>query len=215
MQSKTILFDLDGTITDSSIGIINSVKYALGKLGEIIPADNDLYKFIGPPLHKSFEIFCGYNEEKASYAVEVFREYFRSKGIFENRLFDGILDVLETLSKENNLFIASSKPQVFVDQILEYFKIDHLFFKTYGSSLDGSFTDKSEIIEKIIKEHDLNRSLTIMIGDRYHDETGAIENEIQFIRAGYGYGKPEEFKLTEGYVAEKPQEILEIIKNMM
>jgi len=138
-----ILFDLDGTLTDSSQGIINSVKYALKKYDITIDDTAMIRKFLGPPLHESFKEFCGFNDDKAMEAVSFYREYFSSKGILENQVYDGITNLLEHLvDNGKRLIVATSKPQKYTDMIMEYFELAEYFVFIAGSNMDGSRSKK-------------------------------------------------------------------------
>jgi len=193
-QYSHILFDLDGTLTDPQEGIINSIQHALKHYG-IKKENHELLHFIGPPLHKSFqEIFE--TEEKAFEAVAVYREYFSTKGKFENLLYKGIPELLEQLNQNNKtLFVATSKPTIFAEQILDYFKI-HQHFKTIiGSNLDGTRTEKKDIIQEIVNQlPNVNLDKLVMIGDRKYDILGARHHGIDTISVMYGYGTLEELQ---------------------
>ena len=196
MKNKynVFLFDLDGTITDSAPGIMNSIRYALDKMGEPIPGEAVLRKFIGPPLWQSFEEFCGLSKERAEYAVECYREYYKDKGIFENSLYSGVEEFIKELKKSGKeVYLATSKPTVFANRILEYFDVLKYFDGVVGSNLDGSMTDKAEIIGEVLKmtpEKDLGR--IIMYGDRNYDVIGAHKNGIACVGVLFGFGSREE-----------------------
>lgn len=195
MKYKNILFDLDGTLTDPKVGITKSVQYALKKFN--IKADNldELISFIGPPLADSFMEFYGFSEEQAKKAIDYYREYFREQGIFENQIFDGIKELLGNLnSQERTLILATSKPTIFAKKILEHFGIYKYFDFICGSNLDGTRSDKTEIIGYILQEMNLNKEETVMIGDRKFDIIGASNNQIASIAVGYGYGSEEELR---------------------
>lgn len=187
-----ILFDLDGTLTDPKEGIINSVQYALKRFG-IERKDEELLHFIGPPLHKSFEEILG-TEEKGFEAVAVYREYYSVKGIFENKLYPDIRELLQKLKKsEKKLYIATSKPTVFAEQIAHHFQIHQYFERVAGSNLDGSKTDKSEVIQDILSElNNFSKNELIMIGDRKYDIIGAKYHGMDSIAVAYGYGSNNE-----------------------
>ena len=124
----TVLFDLDGTLTDPGIGITNSVIYALAKLGIAVEDRALLYKFIGPPLYQSFMEFYGFDREQAEEAVTNYREYYKEKGIFENKVYEEIPELLESLKAEGKvLLIATSKPEPFAKQIAEHFGMAKYF----------------------------------------------------------------------------------------
>ena len=198
MKNKynVFLFDLDGTITDSAPGIMNSIRYALDKMGEPIPEEAVLRKFIGPPLWQSFEDFCGLSKERAKYAVECYREYYKDKGIFENSLYPGVEEFFrEIKGSGKEVYLATSKPTVFANRILEYFDILKYFDGVVGSNLDGSMTDKAEIIGEVLKmtpEKDLG--LIIMYGDRNYDVIGAHKNGIACVGVLFGFGSRKELE---------------------
>ncbi len=194
MSYSYILFDLDGTLTDPAEGITNSVIYALEKFGITPPQRSELYKFIGPPLIESFMKYYGFDKEKAPLAVEYYREHFKDIGIFENELIDGAAELLTELKeKGKRIILATSKPLVFASRILEHFKLAEYFDGVFGSNLDGSLTDKAEVIKKALFDSDItNLKATVMVGDRFHDIVGAAKNGIDSIGLLCGYGSKEE-----------------------
>ncbi len=195
-----LLFDLDGTLTDSAPGITNSVRHAISSLG-LTPLDDDtLRRFVGPPLHESFIRFCRLDAVEATEAVRCYREYYAETGIFENSLYEGIIPLLEQLKRNHRrLFVATSKPAVYARQICHHFGIDDYFEAVEGSELDGRLTDKGELIRHLLDIHQISTAGTLMIGDREHDVIGAQKNGIPALGAGYGYGTFRE--LTEAGVA--------------
>lgn len=197
MEHSYLLFDLDGTLTDPAEGITNSVCYALKKMGIESEPEREL-RFIGPPLHRSFQMFYGMSEEDSFRAVEYYREYYRPTGIFENRLYDGIPEALDKLRRKGyELAVASSKPEVFVKQILDHFSIADCFVEVVGSELDGSRTEKAEVISEALARLDAVADDCCMIGDRLHDIEGA--HKVGMLAAGvtWGYGSEEELKAAK------------------
>ncbi|MNB86038.1 5'-nucleotidase [compost metagenome] len=195
MKYNHVLFDLDGTLTDPKIGITKSVQYALSKSNIIVENLDELEPFIGPPLATSFREFYGFTEEEAWEAVRNYREYFADTGIFENELYDGIPELLAHLAENGaELIVATSKPQVFAERILKYFGIDSFFSAVVGSGLDGTMSDKSEIIRFILDQYRPVQAETVMIGDRKHDIIGAHNNGIASIGVLYGYGSVDEME---------------------
>jgi phosphoglycolate phosphatase len=193
MRYSNILFDLDGTLTDPKLGITKSVRYALDKFGIHVEDLSSLIPFIGPPLRSSFMEYYGFPEEKADTAVAYYREYFGSTGIFENGLYEGIDPLLKRLNGRGMaVFVATSKPTVYAVRICEHFGIARYFRAVNGSNLDGTLTDKSELIGRLMDDFGLRRAETVMVGDRMHDIIGAVNNEISSIGVGYGYGSREE-----------------------
>ncbi len=198
MRYNQILFDLDGTITNPESGITNSVKYALLKFDIQETDAAKLVQFIGPPLQNSFMEFYGFSKSDSALAVDYYREYYNDKGIYENELYPGINDLLSLLKDKNcTIVLATSKPQVFSERILDHFKIGNYFDYVLGSNLDGSMTDKTEIIKNILEKKMKLPEETIMIGDRKHDIIGAKNNRIDSIGVGYGFGTGEELKDIE------------------
>jgi phosphoglycolate phosphatase len=197
MNSKfdNILFDLDGTLTDPAEGIINSVIYALDKMGFDSTERLELLHFIGPPLTNSFMKHCHVDKDTAELMISYYREYFSISGKFENKIYDGVIDLLSGLNENGfNLFVATSKPTVFAREILLHFNLDSYFLDIVGSNLDHTRTLKAEVISYIVEEHNLNPAKCIMIGDRKHDLIGAEECGINSIAVRYGYGTTEEFE---------------------
>ncbi len=193
---STILFDLDGTLSDSSQGIINSIIYALEKY-DVNDYDMPLLrKFLGPPLHESFEKFMGFDKEKSLQAVKLYREYFSSKGLFENEIYGGVSDLLQNL-KENGktLIVATSKPQLFTDRIMEHFNLAKYFDFIAGSNMDTTRSKKAEVIEYALSECNIkDKSKVVMIGDRAEDMIGTQTVGVDSIGVEYGYGTFDELK---------------------
>lgn len=193
-EYKIILFDLDGTLSDPKIGITKSVQFALEKMGILEPDLNKLDCFIGPPLQESFAMYYGFNTEEVQQAIDFYRERFKKEGMFENELYADILSLLDALKKQGYiLVVATSKPTVFSEKILEYFNIDCYFDLVVGSNLDGTRSSKTEIIQYIFdKYNEYKQSDFVMIGDRKHDIIGANNIGIDSIAVTYGYGSLEE-----------------------
>lgn len=197
MKNKTyILFDLDGTLTDPAIGITKSVDHALGFFGIRTEDLRELCKFIGPPLKDSFMKYYRFDEAKAAMAVEKYREYFRVTGIYENELIEGIDDLLRRLSENGKqLILATSKPKVFADIILEHFGLMKYFSIVCGSELDGTRVSKDEVIAYALEKAGItDLSSAVMAGDREHDVIGARKAGIDCIGVLFGYGSREELQ---------------------
>jgi phosphoglycolate phosphatase len=195
MKYGRILFDLDGTLTDPYPGIKNSIKYSLEKFGISEENDDKLKLFVGPPLEKSFMEFYCFDKERAQEAVKYYREYFSEKGIYENTMYDGIENILYELNRNNaECILATSKPLVFARKILKHFRINSYFKYVMGSGLDGTFTEKEDIIRRIIQKRGINKQDAVMVGDRKYDITGANKNGIDGIAVLYGYGSKEELE---------------------
>ncbi|MDO4520004.1 MAG: HAD-IA family hydrolase [Eubacteriales bacterium] len=188
---KNILFDLDGTLTQSAEGICKCVQYALDKLGKSYPENwHELECFVGPPLHEMFMKYADLTFEEAEKAVEYYRERFQDIGIFENRPYDGVEDMLRTLKQHGyQLGVASSKPEVYVNRILEHFNLNSFFDVVVGSELDGRRTDKAEVIEEALHRFGIgeDRTSVILVGDKEHDCYGAKKAGIDCLAVSYGY----------------------------
>ena len=207
------LFDLDGTLIDSGEGITNSVAYSLRKFGIEIKDKTELYRFIGPPLHESYENFYGFSKEKAKTAVEYYREYYREKGIFENQVYEGVEELLKTLYDAGKLLIvATSKPKLFAEQILNYLDLAKYFTYIAGANMDGTMTKKAEVIQYALTTADVSDfSKAVMIGDREHDILGAKAVGVDAIGVLFGYGDYEELKNAGAdYIVKKAEEIAAI-----
>ncbi len=190
-----LMFDLDGTLTDSKPGLVKAVEYAVSRMGlEPLPSPV-VDKFLGPPLFGSFEKHCGMDGETAKKAVSYFREYYAKKGVFENEPYEGIVELLEACTASGKrLFVATSKPTVTALQVCSYFSIDQYFTEILGSEMDGSIIEKSDIIGILLSRYALDRSRTIMIGDRENDITGGRKNGLDTVAVGYGYGAEGELR---------------------
>lgn len=210
---KYILFDLDGTLTNSKEGITKSVKYALNKFNIQINDLDSLEKFIGPPLKDSFMEYYNFDEHKAEEAVKYYREYFSEKGLFENEVYPNIETMLSKLKEAClHLIVATSKPTVFSEKILDYFNLTKFFDAIVGSTLDGSRSKKSDVIKFALEENKINPNEALMIGDREHDIIGAAKNNITSMGVTYGFGSHDELeKAGAAYIVDTVNEIAEKI----
>ncbi len=224
-MQRVVLFDLDGTLTDPGLGITNSVMYSLNKFGIRVEDRSELYKFIGPPLLNSFMEFYSFDEEQAEQAVIYYREYFKEKGMFENKVYDGIPELLEQMKKEKMLLVvATSKPEPFAVQILEHFNLSQYFDVIAGSDFENVRNTKTKVIAYALeqlaklssKDISVLRKCAIMVGDRSHDVVGAKENDIQSIGVLFGYGDREELEgAGADFIVEQPSNIWDSIADMV
>lgn len=184
------LFDLDGTLTDSSEGIINAIIYALRKKGYDVPERTELVPFIGPPLAESFERYLDLPKGEGQKMVEVYREYFSTRGLFENRVYAGVPAMLSALENAGvKICLATSKPEKFARQILEHFDLDGYFDHVVGATLDGTLGRKSDIIRKVLEDMDVTDcTQAVMVGDREYDIKGAHDSHLDSIGVLYGFG---------------------------
>ena len=211
-----ILFDLDGTITESGPGIIHSVSYALKKMGLNAQPDEVLQKFIGPPLVYSFVHFGGVASEKTGEAIAFYREYYTQKGIKENSLYQGVEEAFQKLkAKGKTLAVATSKPELFAREILADFHLTDYFDVICGATMDEKRVSKGEIIAVALKELGIDekkKSQVIMVGDREHDILGAKENGLDSIGVLYGYGSREELEAAGAdRIVAKAEDIIEVV----
>jgi phosphoglycolate phosphatase len=192
---STIFFDLDGTLTDPKEGITRCIQYALKSLGVPVPPTEALLWCIGPPLQASFVQLLDGDEMSAGKAVSLYRERFTETGLYENALYDGIREVLCELQRAgDSLFVATSKPHVYAERIVRHFRLDGFFDTVFGSELDGTRADKSELLAYAIERTKTDVSTALMIGDRKHDMIGARSNGLTGIGVLYGYGSHEELQ---------------------
>ena len=207
----TFFFDLDGTLTDSSLGITNSVIYALKKYGIEETDRTKLYPFIGPPLTVSFERYYGFSKEQSIEAVGYSREYYREKGLFENRVYDGLVPVLEELKRRGRtLVVATSKPEPFARKIIEHFGLNSYFDYVAGMEMDGGRGTKEAVIRYALDACRItDKSKVLMIGDREHDVIGAKAAGIDCLGILYGFGSREELlEAGADYIEETAEGIL-------
>ncbi len=188
-----ILLDLDGTLTDPREGITRCIQYALSRLGRHVPAQQRLLGCIGPPLHGSFVDLLGGDHALAHRAVALYRERFSEIGLYENAPYPGVHEALETLCAAGaRMFVATSKPTVYARRITAHFGLDKWLEDVFGSELDGTRTDKSDLLAHISRQLDLSAHDTQMVGDRRHDMIGARSNGIEPVGVTWGYGSQDE-----------------------
>lgn len=193
---RTLLMDLDGTLTDPGEGITRSVAHALAGLGIQVDDRRTLYPFIGPPLQDSFRAFYGLDDRQVAQAIEAYRAYFSEKGIFENEVYPGIEAFLrEQTNAGCRIYLATSKPETFAVRILDHFHLSTYFAGIAGSTLDGKRVEKGEVIRYLLNNFPIDRKEpAVMIGDRKYDVEGAHQNGLPAIGVLYGYGSREELK---------------------
>ena len=188
----TIFFDLDGTLTDPKPGITRSIQYALRRLDRAVPSEEELTWCIGPPLHASLKKLLG-TDDLADKALALYRERFGDIGLFENEVYPGIEETLSVLAESNRrLFVATSKPIIYAERIIDHFKLTGYFERVFGSELDGTRTDKTELLGYALRATGVDPSRAMMIGDRSHDMIGARNNGMTAVGVLYGYGSQAE-----------------------
>ena len=214
MKYHTVLFDLDGTITDSGPGIMNCVRYALQKAGMPEADEAELRAFIGPPLHEQFRDFCGITDDQAEEMVRLYRERYSGTGIFENRVYDGGIPMLEQLKGAGiRILLATSKPEKFAKIIADHFGFAEYFDFIGGANMDGTRTDKQEVIEYVLESCGVSdRTDLIMVGDRRYDVEGAKKAGLASMGVLYGYGSREEIEAAgPDLIAEMPADVTALI----
>lgn len=195
MRYTTVLFDLDGTLVDSGMGVTNSVAYSLKKFGIEPPSRQELFKFIGPPLYQSYNEFYGFSGEKAELAVKYYREYYSEKGILECTMYEGVIELLKSLKKKGyKLALATSKPEMYAVKVVESKGIlEYLDYVAAASIDEKTRSTKEAVIDyalSLCEEKD--RSKIIMVGDRHFDINGANSFGLDSIGVTFGYGSKEE-----------------------
>jgi phosphoglycolate phosphatase len=207
-----ILFDLDGTLTDPFEGISRSVGHALARMD--LPSLTLLQQraFIGPPLHDSFAAM-GLDDLAVEQAVTHYREYFSERGLYENRVYDGIPEALDTLTRAGlTLAVATSKPTHFAEEILSYFGLAPFFSFVSGSTLDGARRHKTDIIDFALAWHTVDPTEALMVGDRAQDILGAATSGVRKIGCRWGYAEPGELEQAgAGVIAETPFDLVSAI----
>lgn len=213
-----LLFDLDGTLVNSKEGIVKSVYYALDTLGIEESEPEKLIRFIGPPLDYSFRTFYNLNETGVRRAMEKYRERYSAKGLFECEIYGGMKELLEKLRAEGKfLCVATSKPQIFTEQILDMFQIRPYFQVVVGASLDDSLQEKADIIAEVLKQlpETAEKSEMLMIGDREHDVIGARQNGIECAGIRHGFAQPGEFEAAGAdYIVAGTDELAQLLERL-
>lgn len=212
----TVLFDLDGTLTDPKPGITRSIGYALERMNCSAPDPDSLVWCIGPPLRGSFaRLLASDDPQTIEKAIALYRERFSDVGLLENELYEGIPEALNTLKQAGlKLFVATSKPRVYADRIIRHFAIDSLLEAVYGSELDGAYDDKGELISHILRCESIDARKCLMVGDRVHDLLGARSNGMGFVGVLCGYGSAEELKDADALCAT-PNELVAAIQGLL
>lgn len=212
MKTKAILFDLDGTLTDSGEGIINCAILALEHFGLPIPSREDLRVFVGPPLSETFQKF-GVPADKVDEAIAVYRSRYIPIGKFENTPYPGIRELLETLQQHGHrLYVATSKPEGMSVDILEHFDLAKYFTRIYGAAMDMSRNSKEAVIAYLLEECGEAENM-VMVGDTVFDIIGAKAHGIPGIGVSWGYGEVNDMKDAGAIaIAGSTQELLQLLE---
>ncbi len=212
MFAKAVLFDLDGTLTDSGEGIINCAIFAMEKLGIPVPPREKMGVFVGPPLWDTFRDF-GVPSNRLDEAVDIFRSRYVPIGKFENIPYPGIREVLEALRNQGRkLYVATSKPEVTAREILDHFDLSRYFTEICGATIDKSRSAKEEVIAYLLSLDGCQEN-SVMVGDTAFDVIGAAAHGIPTIGAAWGYGKTEDMvSAGAAAIAQSPEDLLRIIE---
>ncbi len=210
-----IFFDLDGTLTKSEFGIVDSVEYALEKFGIKERDRESLKRFIGPPLYNSFQSYYGFDDEQAEEAVRLYREFYISEGLYRTPLYDGIKECLEALCRDHCLYVVTAKPEETAKIIVGNLKISPYLKAVVGPDPVKKDYDKSGLIRRALTEHNIeDKNSVVMVGDREYDILGAKECAISSVGVLYGYGTREELtKAGADMLAESVAELTELLRN--
>ena len=210
---EAIFFDLDGTLTDPKPGITGSIQYALRKLDLPVPSQDELTWCIGPPLRASFVTLLG-GEARADLAVSYYRERFADVGLYENSVYPDIEHILAALKQSHGrLFVATSKPHVFAERIIDHFGLSFYFERVFGSELDGTRVNKGDLLAYALDRVGVNAQRALMLGDRSHDIVGAKNNGMGAIGVLYGYGSRQELiEAGASHICATPRAVLDHIR---
>ncbi|MBQ7174101.1 MAG: HAD hydrolase-like protein [Lachnospiraceae bacterium] len=221
MDKRYILFDLDGTLTDSYEGIINAFRYALRHM-EIEPRPETFRNCIGPPVTWSLQTFYGMDDTQADEGLRLFREYYDSRGLYENRPYNGIEEMLQVLNAHGKkLMVATAKPEHMAIRVLEHFGLADYFCFIAGINQDrsspvddpASRATKEEVIRYVLRTNGiLDPENAVMVGDRGGDIRAARQFGLQTLGVTYGYGTEDELRSAGAdHLAETPERVAEII----
>lgn len=222
LKYPIVFFDLDGTLVDSGEGITRSVEYALTRLGLTVGDRSQLNCFIGPPLIDSFMSFCGFTREKAGEAVDLYRDRYRRLGVYENKVYPGIFELLKELEALGaECCLATSKPEVFANIVIDDMGLRPYIRRVFGAELDDKEgrkrplrSAKADVIAYALAGLGVtDKRGVLMVGDRRHDIEGAKANGIASAGVLFGFGSREELESAgAAYIAETPLDITNIVK---
>jgi len=213
----TVFLDLDGTLIDPKEGITSSIQFTLQELGvSDIPTQDELTWCIGPPLHNSFDVLLGPGADLEA-AMALYRGHYTDKAMYQADVYDGIGEMFDAFHQvDARLFVATSKPHVYANELIEHFGIHAHVEQLFGSELDGTNSDKTELLKFALDETGADPARSVMIGDRRFDIFGARNNDIPSVGALWGYGEPEELHMAEAdALAGVPEEVPEIVFDLL
>ena len=210
-----VLFDLDGTLTDPFEGIAASICHAMKSLGHEPPSESELKSAIGPPLRQSFGKFLHTDDtDRMAEALRLYRERYSVTGLFENRVYPGVLEMLESLKLAGmRLFVATSKPSPFARRIVDRFDMASYFQGVHGAELNGALESKNDLLRFLLDTEGLEARRTVMVGDRSHDMVGAKANKVCGVGVMWGYGSREELlDSAADVICDSPTEVVGFLK---
>ena len=213
---KTVIFDMDGTLTDPMRNFKRNLEYSLSKLGKSVPSDEELKKWVGPPLGESLKNFLNLSKEEAELALSFYRENYRKLGLGGNDIYKGVKDMIVSLYNRGiKIGLATAKLEEFAIGVLKMHYIYSYFSIVSGATQGGERIFKGQILAHALKSlTDEEKSETVMVGDRFHDILGARENGIKTIGVTWGYGDEEELKsYGADFIAKTPNEVVKIVTN--
>ena len=216
ISHMNVLIDLDGTLTDPRVGMVESIKYAMSRLEYPCPGDGELERYIGPPLQETFAVLLNSTvPEKIDSAVDLYRDHYSVTGLFENTVYPGIVGALQALKEVGaSLFVATSKPKVFAERIIEHFELGQFFNAVHGSELDGTRIRKGDVIAHALRAERLSSKSTLMVGDRLHDIAGARENDLFSVGVLWGFGSREELvNAGANVLCEEPKSLAGVLSS--
>jgi len=213
-MKPVVLWDLDGTLTNPAIGIVKSIQFALEQTKRPVPEFRELLWVIGPPIQNIFaKLDPSANEEEIWKMIGKYRERYGDVGMFENEVYPEIPETLKA-TKTNTKYVCTSKPLFFAKKIMDHFDLSKHFLKIYGANLDGTLGNKGELIEHILKMHQLNPKNVVIVGDREHDVLGAKRAGISSIGVTWGFGTREELeKAGADAIVNTPAELLKLLNS--
>ncbi|PSB20123.1 HAD family hydrolase [Phormidesmis priestleyi ULC007] len=216
--SRAVLFDLDGTLTDPKPGITRCIQYALSKLGYTPPHAEDLCWCIGPPLQQSFaELLQTSDRAIVDRALSFYRDRFSTIGLFENTLYPQIPEILQSFRVDGfRAFVVTSKPHIYATRIIDHFALSSWFDRVYGSELDGTHSNKGDLIHYVLQTEQIVSTDAVMIGDRKHDMIGAKQNSVCAIGVTYGYGTASELTIHGAdFIVNSPHHLPALIETIL
>jgi phosphoglycolate phosphatase len=214
-RTQSVLFDLDGTLTDAREGIVACLRHALGRMGVRVPPEADLTRFIGPPLRDAFvTLLEKSDEETIRAAVEHYRERYERVGLYENRVYPRIPELLERIGAMGwRAYVATYKPTVFAERVLAHFRLRGHFAGVFGSRLDASHSRKSELIRRLLDTEGIAPDRTVMVGDRAQDIEAAHDNGLASVGVTYGYGSREELHESgASWICDDPNAVFRVLR---